>query len=158
MIPNRGVDPFLEPCIPHPYPYSRHMSFMKEFKEFAIRGNVVDIAVGLVIGAAFATIVSSLVDDVLMPPIGLLVGGVDFSNLAITLREAMGDEPAVTIGYGRFIQSVVDFTIVAFAIFAVIKGMNKLERKKAEEVAPEEDPAPSDEVKLLSEIRDLLRR
>lgn len=134
------------------------MSFMKEFKEFAIRGNVVDIAVGLVIGAAFATIVSSFVDDVLMPPLGMLIGGVDFSNLAITLQEAVGDEPAVTLNYGSFIQSIVDFVIIAFAIFAAIKGMNKLERKKAEEVAPEEDPAPSDEVKLLSEIRDLLRK
>ncbi len=134
------------------------MSFMKEFKEFAIRGNVVDIAVGLVIGAAFATIVSSFVDDVLMPPLGMLIGGVDFSNLAITLQEAVGDEPAVTLNYGSFIQSIVDFVIIAFAIFAAIKGMNKLERKKAEEVAPEEDPAPSDEVKLLSEIRDLLKK
>jgi len=133
------------------------MSFMKEFKEFAIRGNVVDIAVGLVIGAAFATIVSSFVDDVLMPPLGMLIGGVDFSNLAITLQEAVGDEPAVTLNYGTFIQSIVDFVIIAFAIFAAIKGMNKLERKKAEE-APEADPAPSDEVKLLSEIRDLLRK
>ena len=108
----------------------------KEFKQFAMRGNVVDMAVGIIIGAAFGKIVSSLVNDVIMPPIGYIIGGIDFSDLAITIREATADAVAVTINYGSFINVVIDFVIVAFAIFMVIKGMNKLKRK-------EEAPAPA---------------
>ncbi len=129
------------------------MGMLKEFKEFAVKGNVVDMAVGIIIGAAFGKIVSSFVADVIMPPIGLLLGGVDFTNLAITLKAAAGDTPAVVLGYGKFIQSVVDFTIVAFAIFLVVKAMNSL--KKKEEEAPAEPP--KQEV-LLTEIRDLLKQ
>ncbi len=129
------------------------MGMLKEFKEFAVKGNVVDMAVGIIIGAAFGKIVSSFVADVIMPPIGLLLGGVDFTNLAITLKAAAGDAPAVVLGYGKFVQSVVDFTIVAFAIFLVVKAMNSM--KKKEEEAPAEPP--KQEV-LLTEIRDLLKQ
>ncbi len=129
------------------------MGMLKEFKEFAVKGNVVDMAVGIIIGAAFGKIVSSFVADVIMPPIGLLLGGVDFTNLAITLKAAAGNAPAVVLGYGKFIQSVVDFTIVAFAIFLVVKAMNSM-KKKEEESVPEEPP--KQEV-LLAEIRDLLK-
>jgi len=132
------------------------MSMIKEFRDFAMRGNVVDMAVGIVIGAAFGKIVSSFVSDVLMPPIGALLGGVDFTNLAVTLKEASGEVAAVTWNYGSFIQTVVDFAIIAFAIFMVIKAMNSL--KKKEEVAPAEPPKPSEEVLLLTEIRDLLKQ
>ncbi len=128
------------------------MGMLKEFKEFAVKGNVVDMAVGIIIGAAFGKIVSSFVADVIMPPIGLLLGGVDFTNLAITLKAAAGDAPAVVLGYGKFVQSVVDFTIVAFAIFLVVKAMNSM--KKKEEEAPTEPP--KQEI-LLTEIRDLLK-
>lgn len=131
------------------------MGMIQEFKEFAVKGNVVDMAVGIIIGAAFGKIVSSFVADVIMPPLGVLIGGVDFSGLAITLKEAAGDVPAVVLGYGKFIQTVVDFTIVAFAIFIAIKAMNSLKRK--EEAAPAAPPAPSAEVVLLEEIRDLLK-
>ncbi|NNL86383.1 MAG: large-conductance mechanosensitive channel protein MscL [Myxococcales bacterium] len=132
------------------------MSMMSEFKDFAMRGNVVDMAVGIVIGAAFGKIVSSFVNDVLMPPIGLLVGGVDFSGLAMTLQEATAEAEAVTLNYGVFIQTVLDFVIIAFAIFMVIKAMNAA--KKKEEAAPEAPPEPSKEEVLLTEIRDALRR
>lgn len=132
------------------------MGMVQEFKSFAMRGNVVDMAVGIIIGGAFGKIISSFVADVIMPPIGLLVGGVDFSNLAITLKEAVGDAAAVTLNYGAFIQSVVDFTIIAFAIFMAIKGMNTL--KKKEEAAPAAPPAPPMEEVLLTEIRDLLKQ
>jgi large conductance mechanosensitive channel len=128
------------------------MSLLKEFKNFAMRGNVVDMAVGIVIGAAFGKIVSSLVSDVLMPPIGMLLGGVDFSNLMITLKDASGEVPAVAVKYGVFINTIIDFVIVAFAIFLVVVGMNKMQKKKEE--AP---PAPSNQEKLLAEIRDLLK-
>jgi large conductance mechanosensitive channel len=128
---------------------------VKEFKEFAMRGNVVDMAVGIVIGAAFGKIVSSFVSDVLMPPIGMLLGGVDFSNLMITLKNAVGDAPAVVVKYGVFINTVIDFVIVAFAIFMVIKGMNAM--KKKEEKAPSAPPEPSKEELLLAEIRDTLK-
>ena len=131
------------------------MGMMKEFKEFAVKGNVIDMAVGIIIGAAFGKIVSSFVADVIMPPIGLMVGGIDFSNLAITLKEATGDIPAVVIGYGKFIQTAVDFTIIAFAIFIAIKGINSLKRK--EEEAPQAPPEPSAQEVLLTEIRDLLK-
>lgn len=132
------------------------MSMMKEFREFAMRGNVVDMAVGIVIGGAFGKIVSSFVNDVLMPPIGMAIGGVDFSELAITLQEASGEAEAVMLKYGAFIQSVVDFLIVAFAIFMVIKAMNSMKRK--EEEAPAAPPEPSKEEVLLTEIRDLLKK
>ncbi len=132
------------------------MGMMKEFKEFAVKGNVIDMAVGIIIGAAFGKIVSSFVADVIMPPIGLVVGGVDFTNLAVTLRAASADTAAVVIGYGKFIQTVVDFTIVAFAIFIAIKGINTLKRK--EEEAPKAPPEPSKQEVLLGEIRDLLAK
>nr|WP_329955601.1 large-conductance mechanosensitive channel protein MscL [Desulfomarina profundi] len=129
-----------------------HMGMMQEFKEFAVKGNVVDMAVGIIIGGAFGKIVSSFVKDVIMPPIGMILGGVDFSNLAITLKEAAGETPAVLLSYGKFIQSVVDFTIIAFAIFIAVKAINNM--KKKEEAKPA-DP-PKQEV-LLEEIRDLLK-
>ena len=132
------------------------MSMMSEFKEFAMRGNVVDMAVGIIIGAAFGKIVSSFVADVIMPPIGVLIGGVDFTNLAVTIQEATADAEAVTIKYGMFLQTVFDFIIIAFAIFMAIKLMNSL--KKKEEEAPAAPPKPSAEEKLLTEIRDLLKR
>ncbi|HPG42048.1 MAG TPA: large-conductance mechanosensitive channel protein MscL [bacterium] len=131
------------------------MKFAQEFKQFAMRGNVMDMAVGIIIGAAFGKIVSSFVADVLMPPLGLLIGGVDFSNLAVTLKQAVGDTPAVVLGYGKFIQTIVDFIIIAFAIFLVIKGMNSLNRKKEE--APAAPAAPPKQEVLLTEIRDLLK-
>jgi len=131
------------------------MSFLKEFREFAMRGNVVDLAVGVIIGAAFGKIVSSLVADIIMPPLGLLIGGIDFKQFAVTLRDAQGDIPAVVMHYGVFIQNVFDFIIVAFAIFMAIKLMNKLNRKKEE--TPAAPPAPTKEEVLLSEIRDLLK-
>jgi large conductance mechanosensitive channel len=127
------------------------MGMMKEFKEFAARGNMLDLAVGVLIGAAFGKIVSSLVADVLMPPIGLILGGVNFTNLNITLREAVGTAPAVTLNYGTFIQTIVDFLIVAFAIFLLLKGVNRMRRKQAE------TPPPSNQEVLLAEIRDLLK-
>lgn len=130
------------------------MGMIQEFKEFAVKGNVVDMAVGVIIGAAFGKIVSSLVTDVVMPPIGVLVGGVDFSKLAITLQEASATMPAVVISYGKFIQTIVDFTIIAAVIFMVIKGINSM-KKKAEAAAPALPPAQ--EV-LLREIRDLLKK
>ncbi len=129
------------------------MSMMEEFKQFAMRGNVVDLAVGVVIGGAFGKIVSSVVADVIMPPLGLLLGGVNFSHLSITLKEAVGEAPAVTLNYGSFIQTCIDFIIIAFAIFLLVKAMNSL--KKAEAAAPP-PPPPAQEV-LLAEIRDLLK-
>ena len=132
------------------------MSMLQEFKEFAMKGNVVDLAVGVIIGGAFGKIVSSLVADVIMPPIGVMMGGVDFTKLGVVLKEAVDDKtPAVMLNYGNFIQSIVDFTIVAFAIFMAIKLMNKL--KKTEQPAPEAPPAPTNEELLLTEIRDLLK-
>ena len=131
------------------------MQILKEFKEFAIKGNAIDMAVGIVIGAAFGKIVSSLVADIVTPPIGLLLGGVDFSNLAITLKAAVGETPAVVLSYGKFIQAVIDFTIVAFAIFMGIKAINTLKRKEQETPAP--PPEPPKQEQLLTEIRDLLR-
>lgn len=125
---------------------------LKEFKEFAMRGNVVDLAVGIIIGAAFGKIVSSLVKDVIMPPIGILLGGVDFSEIAITLQTA---PKPVTMNIGVFINTIIDFIIVAFAIFIVVKGMNRLKRKQEE--APKEEPTPPD-VELLAEIRDILKK
>ncbi len=132
------------------------MSFVTEFKSFAMRGNVVDMAVGIIIGGAFGKIVSSFVADVMMPPLGLLIGGVDFSDLAITLSALTDGAPGVVIAYGKFIQTIVDFIIIAFAIFLVIKGMNAL--KKAEEAAPTKPAEPPRQEVLLTEIRDLLKR
>ena len=131
------------------------MSMMSEFKKFAMRGNVVDMAVGIVIGGAFGKIVSSLVKDVLMPPIGMLMGGVDFTDLAIVLKAASEEAAAVTINYGMFIQTILDFVIIAFAIFMVVKAMNNM--KKKEEAKPAAPAKPSAEVELLTEIRDALK-
>ncbi|MGL5430841.1 MAG: large-conductance mechanosensitive channel protein MscL [Vibrio sp.] len=131
------------------------MSLLKEFKAFASRGNVIDMAVGIIIGAAFGKIVSSFVADIIMPPIGIILGGVNFSDLSMVLLAAQGDAPAVVIAYGKFIQTVVDFTIIAFAIFMGLKAINSLKRKEAE--APKEAPAPTKDQELLTEIRDLLK-
>ena len=132
--------------------------FLTEFREFAMRGNVVDMAVGIIIGAAFGKIVSSFVGDIIMPPLGLALGGVDFSDLAVTLKAATDTAAAVTLNYGKFIQTVVDFLIVAVAIFVAIRVMNRLKRKEeAKEEAPPAPPEPSAEEKLLAEIRDLLK-
>jgi large conductance mechanosensitive channel len=132
------------------------MSVIQEFKAFAVKGNVVDMAVGIIIGAAFGKIVSSAVGDLVMPPLGMLVGGVDFSDLAITLKAATEAAPAVVLGYGKFLQALLDFTIVAFAIFLLVKGINKLKREEA--AAPTLPPTPSKEEQLLTEIRDLLKK
>ena len=132
------------------------MSIIKEFKDFAVKGNVVDMAVGIIIGAAFGKIVSALVSGVIMPPIGVLLGGVDFSDLVLVVKEAVGEAPAVVISYGAFIQTLIDFTIVAFAIFMMVKAINKM--KKKEEAAPKAPPAPTAEEVLLTEIRDLLKQ
>ena len=138
----------------------------KEFKEFALRGNVVDMAVGIIIGAAFGSIVTSLVSDIIMPPLGLLLGNIDFSNLFIVLKTGSAPAPylslaaaqeagAVTLNYGLFINRLLSFLIVAFAVFLLVKGMNTLKRKTEEK--PEEAPAPSEEIHLLTEIRDALK-
>jgi len=129
------------------------MSFISEFKEFAVKGNVIDMAVGVIVGAAFGKIVSSFVADVVMPPIGVLVGGVDFSNLSVTIKQAAGAAPAVVIAYGKFAQTVIDFAIIAFVIFIVVRFINTL-RKKAE-AAP---AALTKDQALLTEIRDLLKK
>ena len=135
------------------------MSFISEFKEFAMRGNVIDMAVGVVIGGAFGKIVSSLVGDVIMPAVGVLTGGVNFTDLKLTLKEAAEGAPAVTINYGSFIQTMVDFLIIAFCIFCVIKALNTLKNKlpKEEEAAPAEPETPAD-IAILTEIRDLLKK
>ncbi|HQU71886.1 MAG: large-conductance mechanosensitive channel protein MscL [Calditrichaeota bacterium] len=132
------------------------MGFVKEFKEFAVKGNVVDMAVGIIIGGAFGKIVSSFVSDVVMPPLGLLIGGIDFSDMALTLKDAVGETAAVTLNYGMFIQNVFDFLIIALAIFSMIKWMNSL--KKKEEEKPAAPPAPPKQEVLLEEIRDLLKK
>ena len=128
----------------------------KEFKQFAMKGNVIDMAVGVIIGATFGKIITSLVADMIMPPIGLLLGGVDFSNLALTLKQATDIAPAVTLNYGLFINTVVDFLIIAFVIFIVVKQLSKL--KKKEEVKPTEPTNPTEEILLLREIRDELKK
>jgi large conductance mechanosensitive channel len=127
------------------------MSLFKEFKEFAVKGNVIDMAVGVIVGAAFGKIVSSLVGDLIMPPIGVLLGGVDFTSLAVTIQEAVDGKPAVLINYGKFIQTMVDFTIIAFVIFLAIKAINKIKRPDDKVVPPTKDQ------ELLMEIRDLLK-
>lgn len=142
------------------------MGMLKEFKEFAMRGNVIDMAVGVVIGGAFGKIVTSIVNDIIMPPIGVLVGGMNFKDLSIILKEAVMEgetviKPAVTLNYGNFLQVTIDFIIIAFAIFMLIKGINALNRKKKEEekpAAPAPAPEPPADVKLLTEIRDLLKK
>jgi len=132
------------------------MKFFDEFKKFAVKGNVIDLAVGIIIGASFGKIVSSLVSDVLMPPIGLLLGGVDFSNFIITLKSASESQEAVVIRYGMFLNTLIDFLIIAFAVFWLIKGINLLKSK--EENKPSNPPEPPAEIKLLTEIRDLLKK
>jgi large conductance mechanosensitive channel len=131
------------------------MSMVKEFKEFIMRGNVMDLAVGIVIGAAFGKIVSSLVADIIMPPLGLLIGGVNFTELKVVLGPPLSGGEPVTLNYGNFIQVMFDFVIVAFAIFLVVKMVNRLKRKQAE--APAVPPAPTRDQVLLTEIRDLLK-
>lgn len=131
------------------------MGILQEFKEFAVKGNAIDMAVGIIVGASFGKVISSLVADVFMPPIGVLIGGMDFTKLAFTLKEAAGNAPAVTLNYGNFIQALIDFTIIAFVIFMAIKFINKLKKKEAE--APTVTPEPSNEERLLTEIRDLLK-
>ncbi|MBR4140736.1 MAG: large-conductance mechanosensitive channel protein MscL [Campylobacter sp.] len=132
------------------------MGFISEFKEFAVKGNVIDMAVGVVIGGAFGKIVTSLVGDVIMPIVGVLTGGVNFTDYKLTLKEAVGEVPAVTINYGVFIQTIVDFTIIAFCIFMAIKFINKLKREKPAE--PEIPAEPSEDILLLREIRDSLKK
>ena len=137
--------------------------FINEFKEFAVKGNAVDMAVGVIIGGAFGKIVSSIVDDIIMPPIGWLIGGVNFTDLKITLpsEEIAGQMlPSATINYGNFIQTTFDFIIIAFCVFMLVKGINRLAKKKknAEEYKPAPAPTPSNEEKLLTEIRDLLKK
>ncbi len=137
------------------------MKFIQEFKAFAMRGNVIDLAVGVIIGAAFNKIVSSLVADIIMPPLGLLLGGIDFKDFSLTLKDAIGDDPAVILNYGMFIQNIFDFIIVAFSIFVAIRVITKLREKedKAAEAAAAAPavPAPTQEEVLLGEIRDLLK-
>ena len=132
------------------------MPMIKEFKNFVMRGNVIDMAVGIIIGGAFGKIVSSLVSDVIMPPIGWLMGGVDFSNLEIKIKESVGTAPAVTIKYGLFINTIISFIIVAFAMFVLIHLMNNLQKKQ--EAAPAAPPKPGNQELLLMEIRDILKR
>ncbi|MBQ0103330.1 MAG: large-conductance mechanosensitive channel protein MscL [Prevotellaceae bacterium] len=135
--------------------------FIEEFKAFAVKGNAIDMAVGVIVGGAFGGIVNSIVNDIIMPPIGWLIGGVNFTDLKIELpaqKIAEGIEMApATIAYGNFIQTVINFLIVAFCVFLMVKGINKLSKKKEEEPAPAPDPEPTAEEKLLSEIRDLLK-
>ncbi len=137
-------------------------SFLKDFKDFAMKGNVVDMAVGVIIGGAFGKIVTSIVNNIIMPPIGVITGGVDFTNLKLTIKEAVTEgetvvSEAVTLNYGQFIQDVVDFLIIAFCIFLLVKGIAQFNRKKEEPAAPAPAPEPSAEEKLLTEIRDLLK-
>lgn len=133
------------------------MKVVDEFKAFAMKGNVVDMAVGIIIGAAFGKIIASMVSDVIMPPLGLLIGGVNFTDLKIVMKAAVGDSPAVTLNYGNFLQVVFDFLIVAFVVFMMIKAMNSAKKKQVE-AAPPAPPAPSKEELLLTEIRDLLKK
>jgi len=131
------------------------MSIIKEFKSFAMKGNVVDLAVAVIIGAAFGKIVGSFVNDILMPPLGVLLGGLDFKDLKFIMIDAIGEKPAVSINYGMFVQTVIDFLIIAFAIFMMIKGMTMAKKKEVE--APAAPPAPTPDQALLAEIRDLLK-
>lgn len=141
--------------------------FIKEFREFAVKGNVVDLAVGVIIGTAFGKIVSSLVADVVMPPIGVLLGGMDFSDLAVVIQAATAETPEVLLNYGKFLQTVIDFLIIALTVFFAIKLINSLKRRAEEEFSKQQEaeaaveeapPAPSAEQVLLTEIRDLLKQ
>ena len=132
------------------------MKLVDEFKAFAMKGNVVDMAVGIIIGAAFGKIVASIVNDIIMPPLGLIIGGVNFTDLKFVMKAAIGENPAVTLNYGNFLQVVFDFLIVAAAVFMVIKAMNSA--KKKQDTAPAAPPDPSKEESLLTEIRDLLKK
>ena len=132
-------------------------TFVQDFKAFAMRGNVLDMAVGVIIGGAFGKIVSSLVADIIMPLIGCIVGGVDFTKLSLTLKEAVGDEPAVLFNYGNFLQNLFDFIIIAFSIYVFIRLISKLHRKSEKPAEPAAPPAPSKKEQLLTEIRDLLK-
>jgi large conductance mechanosensitive channel len=131
------------------------MSLIKEFREFAVKGNVVDMAVGVIIGAAFGKIVSSLVADVIMPPLGLLIGGIDFSHFQMVLRDSVDKTPPVALKYGVFLQAIFDFLIIAVAVFLLIKIVNRLRRQQ--EAAPPPPPEPPKQELLLAEIRDLLK-
>jgi large conductance mechanosensitive channel len=133
------------------------MSWASEFKEFAVKGNVMDMAVGVIIGGAFGKIVSSLVADVVMPPVGLMVGGVNFTGLTMVLKEAAGDKPAVVLRYGQFLQVTFDFLLVALAVFWLVKGLNRL-KKKEEAKPPPAAPEPTKQELLLMEIRDALKQ
>lgn len=135
------------------------MKLLDEFKAFAMKGNVVDMAVGIIIGAAFGKIIASMVSDIIMPPLGLLIGGVNFTDLKLVMKAAVGENPAVTLNYGNFLQIVFDFLIVAFVVFMIIKAMNAAKRKEeAKPAAPPAPPAPTKEEILLTEIRDLLKK
>ncbi|MFT4583626.1 MAG: large conductance mechanosensitive channel [Gammaproteobacteria bacterium] len=135
------------------------MGMVSEFKDFAMKGNVVDMAVGIIIGAAFGKIITSLVADIIMPPIGVALGGVNFSDLAVVLQEAQGDIPAVTLNHGSFVMTIIDFLIIAFAIFMAVKAMNAAQKmRESEPETPAAPPEPSAEEKLLVEIRDLLAK
>jgi len=136
---------------------------LNEFKEFAVKGNMIDLAVGIIIGAAFGKIIASLVNDVIMPPIGLLLGGMNFTDIHLTMKDAITDaatgkilKPAVDLRIGSFIQALVDFTIIAFSIFMIVKGVSRMNRKKSEITV--ESPAPTKDQELLTEIRDLLKK
>jgi large conductance mechanosensitive channel len=131
------------------------MGMLQEFRDFAVRGNVVDMAVGVIIGAAFGKITTSLVNDVMMPPLGMLLGGVDFSDKAVVLRAAEGAVPGVAVKYGIFVNTIIDFAIVALAVFFLVKAINSLRKQQA--AAPAPPPAPTREELLLTEIRDALR-
>ncbi|WOK08728.1 large-conductance mechanosensitive channel protein MscL [Imperialibacter roseus] len=133
------------------------MGILKEFKDFAMKGNIIDLATAVIIGGAFGKVVSSLVNDILMPPIGVLLGNVNFKDLKVVVQEAVGEKAAVTLNYGMFVQSIVDFVIIAFSIFVVIKAYKRMEKKREEAPAPAAPPAPTNEEKLLTEIRDLLK-
>ncbi|HLP40456.1 MAG TPA: large-conductance mechanosensitive channel protein MscL [Fibrobacteria bacterium] len=133
------------------------MGVLREFKEFAMRGNVMDLAVGVIIGASFGKIVSSLVADVIMPPVGMLLGGVDFTSLKLNLAAPIDGMKSATLNYGNFIQALVDFTIVAFCIFLIVKGINTLKRRMEKPEEPAAPPPPPADVVLLTEIRDLLK-
>lgn len=133
------------------------MSMLKEFKEFAVKGNVMDMAVGIIVGVAFGKIVSSFVGDIVMPPIGVMMGGVNFTDLAFVLQEAVGETAAVAINYGKFLQTIIDFVIVAGAVFVAVKTINSMKKVEEAPAESEAEPEPSKEEVLLSEIRDLLK-
>ena len=132
------------------------MKIIKEFKKFAVKGNVIDLAIGVIIGGAFGKIVSSLVSDILMPPISLLTGGVNFSNLKIVLKKASESNEVIAFNYGLFLENVFNFLIIAFSVFMFVKVINAMKKKEEEEIKKEEAKTPSEEVKLLTEIRDSL--